>query len=141
MFKNLRKFIIAQEFKRAFLLASASSFILALIATIDLKFDFASGGFAKASEEMKFIFFALATYIFIKAFTFLKRFYFWALALFVAIFMVDFYIVLNLITGFDGTYKELSEITIYQALIALNFLYIFILNIFPSGIFNSKDNR
>lgn len=140
MFRNLKKFISMQEVKRAFLLASLSSLILALIALIDLKFDFASGGFASASEAMKFVFYALAIYIFIKAFTFFKRFYFWALVLFVVIFIVDFYLVLNFITGFDGTYKELAEITIYQALVALNFLYIFILNLFPDGVFNAQKD-
>lgn len=140
MFRNLRNFISTKELKSALFLAVLSSMILALIAMIDLKFDFASGGFAEASDTMKFAFFALAIYIFIKIFTFFKRFYFWALTLFVVIFMVDFYIVLNLLTGFDGTYKELSEITIYQALIALNFLYIFILNIIPDGIFNSQKD-
>lgn len=140
MFRNLRNFISTKELKSALFLAVLSSMILALIAMIDLKFDFASGGFAEASDTMKFAFFALAIYIFIKIFTFFKRFYFWALMLFVVIFMVDFYIVLNLLTGFDGTYKELSEITIYQALIALNFLYILILNIIPDGIFNSQKD-
>lgn len=140
MFRNLRNFISTEELKSALFLAVLSSMILALIAMIDLKFDFASGGFAKSSDTMKFAFFALAIYIFIKIFTFFKRFHFWALTLFVVIFMVDFYIVLNLLTGFDGTYKELSEITIYQALIALNFLYILILNVFPDGIFNSQKD-
>ncbi|MFL1705523.1 hypothetical protein ACHJH3_00800 [Campylobacter sp. MOP7] len=140
MFRNLRNFISTKELKSALFLAVLSSMILALIAMIDLKFDFASGGFAETSDTMKFAFFALAIYIFIKIFTFFKRFYFWALMLFVVIFMVDFYIVLNLLTGFDGTYKELSEIAIYKALIALNFLYILILNIIPDGIFNSQKD-
>ncbi|MDO5045407.1 hypothetical protein [Campylobacter sp.] len=135
---SINKFAHANELRWAGLMALVSTLVIAVIAVVDLNFDFSSGGFEQAKVQMKFAFFTLAIYLFIKIFTFLKKFPFWVLALFTLIFMIDFYIVFKVVQVFKGTDESVSWRNIYQILAGLNFLYIFILNLIPSKFFKTK---
>lgn len=122
---NLEKFAEQNPFIWAFLMALSMAFVILLIYVVDVSVDFNSGGFEGANIYMKAGFLAIMSYIFIKIFTFLKRFKFLILVLFALFFVVDFYIVCLLIKRFEA----MSEVRIYQALAGLSFVYIFVLNL------------
>ncbi|WP_260951701.1 hypothetical protein [Campylobacter sp. RM16187] len=135
MLLNLKEFSEQNPIRWAILMGFLSCWAIVIVAFMDAKIDFNSSGQNKETQSLQTVFYLLASYIFIKFFTFFKKFSFFSLALF-SLFLIGICLVTNiyllkLVPAPNEFYQNIS----YAFSAGLSFIYIFILNLIPSKFF------
>ncbi|QCD51935.1 hypothetical protein [Campylobacter sp. RM16192] len=134
MLLNFKEFSEKNPIKWAIFMGFLSSLPIVAIAFADANIDFNSASQNKETDLLQIIFYFLASYIFIKFFTFLKKFSLFYLILFsllstgVCLLSQIYLLKLFFVTN------EPHQNIIYALLAGASFLYIFILNLIASNI-------